>query len=92
MKLGIFIATLALLMFLVQAQPVFEDPLEDTVELDPAGIEAVGEPEVQKGYEQLLRQEKQQEQGETGDSLSRQKRAICRCYRVSRNRVRCFCR
>lgn len=93
MKLGIFVATLALMMFLVQAQPVSEDSLDSIVELDPAEIDAVGEPEVQDGYAQLLRKETQQEaEGEPGESHSRQKRAICRCYRLSRKRVRCICR
>lgn len=94
MKLTMFLAALALLMCLVQAQPVSVEPLDSIGELDPAEIESVGAPELKKAYAQLLRQEAQQEQGEeqSGDSLSRQKRAICRCYRRPRNRVLCICR
>lgn len=93
MKLGIFFATLALMMYLVQAQPVSEDSLDSIVEVDAAEIDAVGEPEVQEGYAQLLRQETEQEaEGEPGDSHSRQKRALCRCYRIAPKRVHCICR
>lgn len=83
-----FLTALCLLMCLVQAQPVSEEPLAANGEVYTAEIEAVGAPEVKKAYAQ---QQLGVEQSE--DSLSRQKRAICRCYRRPRNpRVICICR
>nr|AHW49173.1 beta-hairpin-type antibacterial peptide [Drosophila virilis] len=92
------LSVLAMLTALALAQPVTPEPTElkdpesnDGQEVDQAEIDSAGPSDVEAAVAQLLRQEAARDVAAT-ESHSRQKRAVCRCYRRARNAIVCYCR